>query len=197
MRIAAIIVLALVASACDRGPEGSGPRARPAAEPSPRAEPEMQAIAGGLTWDAHDPLVYRAPENALRLAEYDVRGHAGTTLGVFHFPAAVGGGGDVQSNIDRWLGQLTQPDGRPTREVARVERREVGGLPLTIVDARGTFVGRLGMGGGGGERPAWRVLGAIAEGPEGPVFFKLLGPEAGVAAAEGAFDELVASIRPL
>lgn len=212
MRSSSIIPLALVAlalTACTRGPEGSGRRVSPPSEAERNeeraerpaaaapAEPEMRAIAGGLTWDAHEPLAYRAPENEMRVAEYDVRGHAGTTLAVFHFPAAQGGGGDVQSNIDRWLGQLTQPDGRETREVARIERRDANGLPITIVDARGTFVGRLGMGQGGGERPGWRVLGAIAEGPNGGVFFKMIGPEAGVAAAEQAFDELVSSIRPI
>lgn len=199
MRLVVIVPLALSLVACDRGPEGSGRRASPPPERAGEApaEPAMQAIAGGLTWDAHEPLVYRAPENAMRLAEYDVRGHAGTTLAVFHFPSAQGGGGDVQSNIDRWLGQLTQPDGRATREVARVERRDVAGIPITIVDARGTFVGRLGMGQGGGERPGWRVLGAIAEGPEGGVFFKMIGPDDGVSAAEPAFDELVSSIHAL
>ncbi len=192
----ASIVLALALMACNRGPEGSGRRASPPEHPpAPRAEPEMQPLAGGLAWEVHEPLVSREPENDMRVAEYAVRGHEDTRLAVFHFPADRGGGGDVQSNIDRWLGQLTQPDGRETREVARIEHRDVGGIPVTVVDARGTFVGRLGMGGPAGERPSWRVLGAIAEGPEGAVFFKMLGPDEGVSAAEEGFDRLVSTIH--
>jgi hypothetical protein len=41
----------------------------------------------------------------------------------------------------------------------------------------------------------YRVLGAIAEGPVGPVFFKLVGPAATVEKAAGAFDTLVGSLQ--
>jgi hypothetical protein len=163
-----------------------------------RQEPEMRAIAGGLTWDAQAPFVYRAPGNAMRAAEYEVRGHADAVLAVFFFGEEQGGGGSVRSNIDRWLAQFEQPDGRPTAEVATIEERQVNGMRVTTVDARGTFVGRLGIGEAGNtSRPGWRVLGAIAEGPRGLVFFKLTGPEAAVGAAEVAFEHLVDSLEPI
>ena len=38
-----------------------------------------------------------------------------------------------------------------------------------------------------------RMLGAIAEGPQGPIFFRLVGSVETVARAEDAFDALVAS----
>src|SRR5450432_1662762 len=37
-------------------------------------------------------------------------------LVVYYF--GEGGAGSADANIDRWLGQITQPDGRPTRDVA-------------------------------------------------------------------------------
>ena len=40
-----------------------------------------------------------------------------------------------------------------------------------------------------------RLLGAIAEGPQGNVFFKLTGPAKTIAAQEGAFEQLLASIQ--
>jgi hypothetical protein len=200
MRRTAILILTCLALvACDRNPGGSGepitppPRPTPAAETRP-APTATTASAGGLAWDAPAPFVSRPPENAMRAAEYQVRDHEEATLAVFYF--GTGQGGDVQSNLDRWLGQLTQPDGRPTREVARIEQRRVNELPVTTVDATGTFVGRLGMADTAPERPGWRVLGAIVEGPQGPVFFKLTGPAAGVEAASDAFDRLVESVRP-
>jgi hypothetical protein len=198
-RIVLVLLAGLALVACDRNPGGSTERARPPApatsrpEPAPRA-PARTASAGGLTWEAPAPFVSQPPANAMRAAEYEVRGHPDATLAVFYFGA--GQGGDVQSNLDRWLGQLSQPDGRPTREAARIENRRINELPVTTVDATGTFVGRLGMGDTAPERPGWRVLGAIAEGPQGAVFFKMTGPAAGVEAAAEAFEALVQSIQP-
>jgi hypothetical protein len=40
------------------------------------------------------------------------------------------------------------------------------------------------------------LRGAIAEGPDGAVFFKLTGPRRSVVAAGKAFDALVASLKP-
>jgi hypothetical protein len=39
------------------------------------------------------------------------------------------------------------------------------------------------------------MLAAIAEGPGGPVFFKLVGPAATVARVSRAFDRMVGSMR--
>jgi hypothetical protein len=168
-------------------------------EPAPveraRALPERELIAGGLSWSADAPFVRRRADNEIRSAEYGVRGYEEATLGVFHFPPSEGGGGSVDENVDRWVGQFTQPSGRASREVARVEPREVGDLRVTVVDIEGTFVGRMGMGGPTEPREHWRLLGAIAEGPEGLVFFKLIGPDDAVAAAQDAFDALVESIH--
>ena len=44
-------------------------------------------------------------------------------------------------------------------------------------------------------RPGFTLLGAIAEGPEGALFFKLTGPKKSVAAARAGFDALVASLK--
>jgi hypothetical protein len=131
----------------------------------------------------------------MRAAEYAVRSHPEAELTVFHFDRAEGGGGTVEQNVERWVGQFEQPDGRPSREAARVERATVAGIAVTTVDVRGTFVGMRGMGGPGTPREGWRMLGAIAEGPRGMVFFKLTGPEAAVDESEGGFRALVESVR--
>lgn len=191
MRPLMMVGLAAVLGACGSEPEPRASAPRPTDE-----APEMRPIAGGVTWRAEAPLEARASANAMRAAEYGVRGHADATLAVFYFGDQEGGGGSVESNIERWLGQLEQPDGRPTASVAARAEREVSGMQVTTVDARGTFVGRLGMG-GGGRHPSWRVLGAIVAGPRGLVFFKLTGPEAAVGAAEVAFEQLVESLEPI
>lgn len=202
----AFVVLGSVAGGCTCGPQPTGAsRPRPtgevapsedpvAAPEEPGEQPRFDEIAGGLAWHADPPLVSRRPSSSMRAAEYGVRGHDEAELTVFHFGA--GQGGSIDENVQRWLDQLEQPDGRPTRDVAIVERAESNGVTITRVDARGTFAGMRGAPGAGGRHEGWRLLGAIAEGPEGVVFFKLTGPEAAIDEAEGAFRALIESIRP-
>ena len=47
----------------------------------------------------------------------------------------------------------------------------------------------------GKPQKGFAMLGAIIEGPEGPVFFKLVGPRATVLSAHPAFDTLIRSIH--
>ena len=44
--------------------------------------------------------------------------------------------------------------------------------------------------------PGYRLIGAIAEGPGGNVFFKLTGPAKTIAAQQKSFEQLLMSIAP-
>lgn len=210
----ALAALVVALAGCTCGPEGSGggPLQRGAGS-GERAEaagggratggggaaatgaPRFEESAGGLAWRAEEPLLARRPTSSMRAAEYAVRDAPDAELTVFHFGR--GEGGSVDENLDRWIGQIQQPDGRSSREVAEVERTAVAGLPLTTVDVSGAYAGMAGMGGGGAARPGWRLLGAIVEGPDGLVFFKLTGPADALESAAPAFRALVESIHPL
>lgn len=155
--------------------------------------------AGGIEWKVEAPLVAQVPQSRMRAAEYKVEGDGSTAeavLTVFYF--GPGQGGSVQANLDRWVDQFVQPDGTSSREAARVENQEIAGMMVKTVDLEGSFNGGMGpmMQGSGEPQPGFRVLGAIASGPEGPVFFKLLGPKATVDKAEAAFLTLIQSIHP-
>jgi hypothetical protein len=98
---------------------------------------------------------------------------------VFYY-FGVGQGGDVNSNINRWLGQfVTQP--KYTQETIKVGEREI-----VILDAQGTYNDGPMM---GPKTPKehWGMLGAIVPGKEAPIFIKLTGPEAVLADAKSAF----------
>jgi hypothetical protein len=169
-------------------------------ERAPREEPaetdiEPVQLVAGIAWRAEAPLLGRRPSSEIRVAEYGVRGHADAELVVFHFVGEAGAeGGTVSENVDRWLDQFSQADGRTTREVAEIDAREIDGRNVTVVRARGRFSGMRGSGAADGVDD-YALYGAIVEAPEGLVFFKLLGPRAGVDAAEGAFEDLLDSIR--
>lgn len=188
-----VIGLALGLLACS-----SGETRRSGAGTEEPFEP-VQLVAG-IAWRAPDPFLARRPTSEMRTAEYAVRGHEAAELVVFHFRTEnergeeVSEGGSVDENVGRWLDQFSQPDGRPTREAAEIEEREIEGLSVTTVSVTGTFSGLRGT---GAEENAegYALRGAIVEAPEGLVFFKLLGPIDAVRAAERGFLDLLDSIR--
>ena len=100
-------------------------------------------------------------------------------------------GGGVQANITRWIGQFENTDGAPNQK-----SETIGGLPVTTVDVSGTFKGGGPMmGQSSGPKAGYRLLGAIVEGPEGDVFFKLTGPAKTVAAAHDEFQAMLKSLK--
>lgn len=219
-----LILVVANAFACNRGfddsesapPEVPPPELSRTAPPMPHvpssippsATPSRRALrgtaegngAGGLAWVVPTGFEAEAPSSGMRAAQYRFAGENGepdATLAVFYFGANMGGG--VQENIDRWLGQISQPDGRPSREAARTAHRNIGGMAITTVDVTGDFAGGMpGMPGAGTTPPATnqRLIGAVVEGPEGLVFFKMMGPASTMDRARPAFTALVASLHP-
>jgi hypothetical protein len=167
------------------------PTAAGAATPASSAPPS----AGGLTWQADAPLARRAPKSAMRAAEYGVSGDETASLTVFYFGSDQGG--SVEANVKRWLGQFKQPDGSDSADKATRNKREVNGIPVSTVEVSGSYNGGMSMTGEPAPAPDGEtmLLGAIAEGTKGPVFFKLVGPRATVERARPAFDALVNSLH--
>ena len=112
----------------------------------------------------------------------------GAECAVYYFGAGQGGG--VDANLERWIGQF-QPVARSKRST-----RKVDGIPVSLADVSGTYTAHGGsMSQVQGDKPGWHLLGAIAESPQGAVFFKLAGPAKTVAAASKAFDAMVGSLK--
>jgi len=104
------------------------------------------------------------------------------------------GAGTTQENIDRWVGQFSNPDGSPISD-PKQSSTEVAGLSVTRVEAAGLYSG--GMGPTGQAQPPQaeqRLVAAIVETPGGPYYFKFLGPDATVKENTAAFDSLLGSI---
>jgi hypothetical protein len=107
-----------------------------------------------------------------------------------------GSGGSVDANIDRWLGQMQQPDGRPSKVVATRESRTVNRLSIALVDVSGTYVAEVTPGNAARHNnPGYRLRAAVVETPGGPYFIKLTGPAKTVAAQAQAFDSFVSSLK--
>lgn len=133
------------------------------------------------------------PSSQMRLAEISIPPAEGDPEGgtIAVFPEI---GGGVEANIERWYKQFMQPDGRSTKEAAKVEFLTAeSGLDIILVDVSGTFDGSTMM---SAMEPQenWRLLGAIVKAPTGLVFLKGTGPEATMAAAR---EPMVAFLRTL
>jgi hypothetical protein len=162
----------------------------------PTADLSAPPAAGGLTWSDAAPLTRRAPKSQMRVAEYGLAGEDKLELTVFYFGADQGG--SVDANITRWLGQITQPDGSDTTAKAKRATRKVGDIEVSTLEVSGTFSGGMAMMAGGATpepMPNAIMLGAIAIGPQGPIFFKMIGPKEAVEHSRAAFDQMLSSLR--
>ena len=108
---------------------------------------------------------------------------------LFFFGAGKGGG--AAENLERWYGQFTPADGRPARDAAVTTQRTVHALRVTSVDLAGAYRATPPS----APKPGFRLLAAVIEGPGGPWFLKVFGPEATVARARDGFEALLTSLE--
>ncbi|MFO8004245.1 hypothetical protein [Thioalkalivibrio sp.] len=200
-----LLAMALMACSPDQTPETDelADPVAPTQAPRPTAEQVPPAAAegavAGLSWSVPEAWVAQ-PQRPMRVATYYTETAEGGSdpgeVAVFYF--GPGEGGTVEANVDRWFQQFDQEDGRPSSEVAERETMDVDGIPVTLVRVSGTYNAAAGpMAPRADLRPGYRLIGAIAEGPQGAVFFKFTGPEATVEQEESRFMSMVESIRKL
>ena len=150
-----------------------------------------------LQYDAPDDWIEHPAESAMRVTQFrlpKVPGDAeDAELVVFYFG---GGGGSVDANLQRWIGQMEQPDGRSSFEVASTMGFDANGLAVTVLDVPGTYVaaGRPGSA-TRLNKPDFRLMAAVVETPVGPYFFKLTGPDRTVARWDNRFAAFLRSVR--
>jgi hypothetical protein len=131
------------------------------------------------------------PASGMRLAEASIPGTNGAgQLAVFFF--GPGGGGDVDSNIQRWVGQMqTEPGTQPERQTFET----ANGFRVTWVDVAGTLLPSSMGTGPTTPQKDFRLLGAVVEGPGGPWFFKATGPKKALTAERQHFLEMLHSVQ--
>jgi hypothetical protein len=107
-----------------------------------------------------------------------------------------GSGGTVEANIERWVGQMQQPDGRPSSAVMQRQSRTVNGLKMTLVDVSGTYVAEMMPGSTERHNSAgFRLRAAVIETSNGPYFIKLTGPAKTIAASDQQYDAFLSTIK--
>jgi hypothetical protein len=151
---------------------------------------EVASVAG-VEWKVPAGWTLQPPRS-MRFATYTIPAAQGDAEGgecaVFYF--GTGQGGDVRTNIDRWISQFESSS--DPGETSRL----VNGVKVTTVTVSGTYLAPGGpMMQSQGKKENYRLLGAIIEAPEGAVFFKSTGPSATMNASKKDFESLVNSIQ--
>jgi len=150
---------------------------------------------GALKYTAPAGWQARAASSSMRVAEFvlpgrDAAGNAELVLYYFG-----GTGGSVDANIQRWLGQMQQPDGRATSAVAARETKTINGLKVALLDVSGTYVAEVRPGASEKHNsPGFRMRTAVVDTPRGPYFLKLVGPAATVEIWNASFNDFLSTL---
>lgn len=144
---------------------------------------------GSMNVTIPDGWARESPSSSMRIAQFNLPGDdAGPAeLAVYNRI-----GGNVQQNLERWIGQFTQPDGRSSSDKAELTQFLAGGsLRVDRIYLEGTYSAGA-MGGSPMQQREYGLLGYIVIMPDGPYYFKAIGP---VATINFWMDEMDAFIR--
>jgi hypothetical protein len=107
-----------------------------------------------------------------------------------------GSGGSADANIDRWIGQMQQPDGSASKDKARRDAQTINGLKVSTVDVAGTYTAEMRPGATEHfNKPGFRLRAAVVETPRGAYYVKMTGPAKTIAAADADYRKFLASLK--
>ena len=105
-------------------------------------------------------------------------------------------GGSVDQNINRWINQFTQAGEKSSEGLESTREFNRNGLEITLVYLDGIYASRgTSMTGPVIEKPGFSLLAAIAITPEGPYYFKAIGPKNTIREWSNSFDTLIESFK--
>jgi hypothetical protein len=153
--------------------------------------------AAGLTYAVPAGWKPVTTSSSMRVAQFALPRATGDAqdaeLVVYYFGGA---GGTVEANIDRWVGQMQQPDGKPSSAVMKRQARTINGLKVTMVDVAGTYIAEMTPGASERHHDAnFRLRAVVVETVNGAYYIKLTGPAKTVGARETEFESFVASVK--
>lgn len=151
-----------------------------------------------IKFDAPAGWVSKAPSSSMRVADWTLPKAAGdkddATLTLYYFGT---GGGTVQANIDRWISQMSQPDGKPTKDLAKTAAMtSTSGLKISTFDVTGTYVAEKMPGSPDRyNEPGYRMRNAVIETAGGAHYVKFVGPAKTVEKWGASFEAFLRSLR--
>jgi hypothetical protein len=196
-QVTALLTLSLICCGCSKNSASVGP-SRTAGQTSNRSAPPSTAVAGEVRYKVPEGWIAEKPTSNMRVAQYKLGKAAGDSedalLVVYYF--GEGQGGPAQANIDRWLNQMKQPDGKPSKDRAKTGTLTVNGLQVNTVDVTGNYSGGMSPDSAPADsKSIYRLRAAVIDTPKGSYFVKLTGPEKTVAHWDQAYNDYIKSFE--
>jgi len=190
MRGCSRLLLAMVCGSLLTFAPGSAPAAEEKAD-----EHHIVLGEGGVELTFPENWQRKPPEN--RIVEYEFAAPASEGEKDPGRVTVMGAAGSIDANIERWIGQFSQPDGGDTHKVAKIKESKIGGVDVHVVDISGTYKDNRGPFSGipAVERPKYRMLAAIISGKKGNYFVKFYGGQQTVSDNEKAFQKMIDSLK--
>ena len=190
--LALLLTIAFSVWACTTGKDGA------AATVTSSQNGVQPSATGELKFKVPDGWVSEKPSSSMRMAQYKLPKVVGdsedASLVLYFFGS--GQGGSVSDNVDRWINQIEQPDGRPSKDKAKVETITVNGMKVTTVDVSGTYTAQMSPGSEARHNESnQRLRAAVIETPKGNYYAKLIGPEKTVSRWDQSFVDYVKSFE--
>jgi hypothetical protein len=189
-----VALLTLLSVACTAA-DDSQPVVNPHEAEVPASE-DSAATPPALRFEAQPGWVTQTPSSSMRKAQYRLpgerQGTADASLVVYEFG---GTAGSVESNMERWIGQFENPDGRAVESQRRT--RAAGPFTLHEIDVAGTYVAETSPGSDEFvNEPDFRMLAAVAEAEGVSYYIKLVGPGACVDHWEASYQAFMSALFP-
>ena len=190
-------ILSAISCGCSKNSGAVGPSNQTPPAPS-NSSRSLQSAAGELRYKVPEGWKVEKPTSDMRAAQYKLpkaEGDAEDAL-IILFYFGQGQGGPPQANIDRWINQMEQPDGRSSKELAKTNTLTINGLQVNTVDVTGNYSGGMSPDSApANKKSLYRLRAAVIDTPKGSYFVKLTGPEKTVGHWDQAYTEYLGSFE--
>jgi len=158
--------------------------------------PDGKLALGPFAIDVPKDWTAKPTTSSMRAADFVLSAKPGEEeeLVIYYFGEQ--GAGSIDDNLDRWLGQFQQADGKPSKQVAKIEKTKIAGQDATTVSVTGRYVASMMPGGGDTvDKQDQGLLAAIVASPSGPYYFKLVGAKKTIDANTAKWKAMLGSMK--
>ena len=158
--------------------------------------PDGKLALGPFAIDLPKDWTAKPTTSSMRAADFILSTKPGEEAELIIYYFGENGAGSVDDNLDRWLGQFQQADGKPSKQVAKIEKTKIAGQDATTVSVTGRYVASMMPGGGDTvDKQDQGLLAAIVASPSGPYYFKLVGAKKTIDANTAKWKAMLGSMK--
>jgi hypothetical protein len=138
----------------------------------------------GFTFTPPSEWKSSTPTSSMRKAQFEATSSTNEKAEVTFFHFGSTGAGGIQANVDRWMKQFEDPQGK------EVKTEKIGNVSVTFAQAHGTFLSGRPFG-AKTPKPGYALTAAIIDGAMGSIFIKMTGPQKAVDENTEALKKMV------